>query len=408
MLKLNLLPFYFFPLSLIVGNTMVNINIFFIVVLIFIKSLSDQNFNWVKYKYFKILIIIYLYLVFNSLYNYYLNFNLGIAGIIRSLGFIKFVFLSLSLSILLKDKKDLDKILQIWSFITIIVIFDVYFEFIFNQNILGFKSLDERRIVSFFYDELIVGGFLLTFSYIVYSYQFNKIKNNYKYLAVFFIALIPITILITGERSNFIKSVIIFLLIILTLNKSYIPFNKIKIILFTIISIFIIIFTNKNIFLKQAEFFQRVLIVNESDSYYDKLKNIKYIHHYKTAINIFKDHKILGVGNKNFRFICHDEKYITEFNFNCSSHPHQIHFEILSEQGVIGYLLFLYLFIVFFKDFIKNKNRNNVLFISINIYLVVFLIPFIPSVSIFSTTNGYFFWLIFSFAVFFNQKKTKF
>lgn len=412
MLKLNLLPFYFFPLSLIVGNLMVNINIFFIIILIFIKSISDQNFNWVKNKYFKILIIIYFYLVFNSLYNFYLDPSLGKSGIIRSLGFVKFIFLSLSLTILIEDKKELEKILNIWFFIILFVIFDVYFEFIFGQNTLGFRSLDHTRIVSFFYDELVVGAYLLTFTYIIYSNQLDKIKANHKYYFIFFIILIPITIMITGERSNFIKSVIIFFLIILTQNKSFFFVKKIEIISITLISILLIMLINKNIFLKQTEFFQRILIVKENNNFHDKLRNIKYFYHYETAINLFKDNKILGVGNKNFRHKCHNKKYYGEDNmklsYNCSSHPHQIHFEILSEQGIIGYLLFLYLFIVFFSDFIKNRNQRGILYDCINIYLIVFLIPLLPSGSIFSTFNGSLFWLIFSFAVFFNRKKIKF
>ena len=408
---LKLFPFYFFPLSLILGNLMININIFYIIILIFIKSINDQNFNWVKNKYFKILIIIYFYLIFNSLYNFYLDPSLGGSGIIRSLGFIKFIFLTLSFTILIKDKKELEKILYFWSVIIIFVIFDVYFEFIFNQNILGFKSLDQARIVSFFFDEMVVGAYLLTFSYIIFSYQLEK-KNKYKHFFIFFIILIPISIMVTGERSNFIKSVIIFAMIILAIDKSYFPIKKIGLIFITIISIFLIIFSNKTIFLKQSEFFKRIMIVEDNIHFFDKFKNIKYIQHYKLAIDIFNDHKIFGVGSKNFRFKCHDEKYydknLMKFNHDCSTHPHQLHFEILSEQGIIGYLLILYFFIIFFRNFIKIKIKGNILYNSINIYLIVFLIPLLPSGSIFSTFNGSLFWLIFSIAFLFNEKKLNF
>ena len=408
---LKLFPFYFFPLSLMLGNLMININIFFIVILIFIKSINDQNFNWVKNKYFKILMIIYFYLIINSLYNFYLDRSLDASGIIRSLGFIKFIFLTLSFSILIKDKKELEKILYFWSFIIIFVIFDVYFEFIFNQNILGFKSLDHTRIVSFFYDEMVVGAFLLTFSYVIFSYQLEK-KNKYKHFFIFFLILIPITIMVTGERSNFIKSVLILSIMILAIDKSYFPIKKIGLIFITIISISLIIFANKTIFLKQTELFKRIMIVEDNLQFFEKFKNIKYIQHYKLAIDVFNDHKIFGVGSKNFRFKCEDEKYydknVMKFNYNCSTHPHQLHFEILSEQGIIGYLLILYFFIIFFRNFIKNKSKDNILYNSINIYLIVFLIPLLPSGSIFSTFNGSLFWLIFSIAFLFNEKKLNF
>jgi O-antigen ligase len=199
---------------------------------------------------------------------------------------------------------------------------------------------------------------------------------------------------------------------ILAIDKSYFPIKKIGLIFITIISISLIIFANKTIFLKQTELFKRIMIVEDNLHFFEKFKNIKYIQHYKLAIDVFNDHKILGVGSKNFRFKCQDEKYydknVMKFNYNCSTHPHQLHFEILSEQGIIGYLLILYFFIIFFRNFIKNKSKDNILYNSINIYLIVFLIPLLPSGSIFSTFNGSLFWLIFSIAFLFNEKKLNF
>ena len=31
-------------------------------------------------------------------------------------------------------------------------------------------------------------------------------------------------------------------------------------------------------------------------------------------------------------------------HLRCSTHPHQIHFELLSEQGLIGYFIFFYFY----------------------------------------------------------------
>ena len=48
-----------------------------------------------------------------------------------------------------------------------IVVFDVFFEKYFGFNTLGFKSLNSTRIISFFYDESIVGSFLFCFGLLV-------------------------------------------------------------------------------------------------------------------------------------------------------------------------------------------------------------------------------------------------
>ena len=62
----------------------------------------------------------------------------------------------------------------------------------------------------------------------------------------------------------------------------------------------------------------------------ERFQNIKYFAHYDAALKIFKDYPINGVGSKNFRKKCSDEKYFNEnliySKFRCSTHPHQIHF----------------------------------------------------------------------------------
>ena len=106
------------------------------------------------------------------------------------------------------------------------------------------------------------------------------------------------------------------------------------------------------LFAKQTEFFNRILVVENPKSFSQRFENIKYFAHYDTAIEIFKNNKLNGIGNKNFRFECHDKKYFKEnqkfTHQRCTTHPHQIHFELLSEQGLIGYFIFILFFIQLF------------------------------------------------------------
>ena len=63
-----------------------------------------------------------------------------------------------------------------------IFIFDVLFEKIFGQNILGNISPDGTRIVSFFKDELVVGAFLFCFGFVTVAYFLRQ--NNTKYFKI--------------------------------------------------------------------------------------------------------------------------------------------------------------------------------------------------------------------------------
>ena len=71
-------------------------------------------------------------------------------------------------------------------------------------------------------------------------------------------------------------------------------------------------------------------------------------HHdqYLTAINMFKDKPILGVGIKMFRERCDDVEY-SYGNYGCTTHPHNSYLQLLSETGFLGslfYFIFLYYF----------------------------------------------------------------
>jgi len=392
--------FSLLPISLIIGNSILNLNIFLIDLILLIYCWNTNYWIWLKDNIFRILIIIYLYLVVNSIYNYSLNQNYGFDGIIRSLSFIKFIFLSFSLKIMITQKKELNKIMFSWMLILLIVLVDVFYEFFIGNNILGFKSLDQTRIISFFYDENVVGGFIFAISFIVITFFFNKDLNYKKKLLLnFLLFIIPLSILITGERSNFLKCLLLFSIIIFLINSSYLFTSK-KIIISMLISIiFISISFNKTLYIKQTEFFKRIFKVENPKKVSDVFQNIKYFAHYDAALSIFKDKPLNGVGNKNFRIECSNPKHYNKnlpFSIHrCTTHPHQIHFELLSEHGLIGYLLFFYFFFLFIKKgYLENFNLKNIHIYTKNFYLIIFLIPLLPSGSLFSTFNGSLFWII--------------
>ena len=88
---------------------------------------------------------------------------------------------------------------------------------------------------------------------------------------------------------------------------------------------------------------------------------IEHTHHYLSAYKMFLDNKIFGVGVKNFRNFCKDDKYKIS-DFSCSSHPHNTYIQILSETGVIGFIflsliLFIYLYYIL-KHFICKLNKK--------------------------------------------------
>ena len=431
--RLSLLLFGILPISLAMGNAAININIFLIDLLFLIYCFKYKIWSWLKKDIFLYLMVLYIFLNLNSLFSYFILFedqtkpfwldgvltfyNDDIIlkfhendGIRRSFLFIKFILLVFAFSFLLNDNKILGLVHKSWFLIITIFIFDVFFEKFTGRNIIGNVSPDMTRIVSFFKDEMVVGAFIFCFGYASSTYFINNKEKGKSILPIMLIfLLIPLSIFVTGEKSNFLKSILVFFIIIYFLKKNelFLNYKILLIAIFFLVSCFLIF--SKNTYIKYSETYMRIVVVEQNSSkeleaqksIWNNLTKIKYFAHYDAALGIFKNYPITGIGNKNFRIECFKEKYynkkILHSLSRCSTHPHQIHFEILSEQGILGYFMIL-TFIIWFS--IKNikislKNRN-IYHLSNTAYLMVFFIPLLPGSGIFNTFSGALFWVIFS------------
>ena len=123
--KTNIFLVSILPISVILGNFAINLNIILIDILMLFLCFKDKNWRWLKNIYFKILITIYFYLVINSIFNYFIDKTYGLDGIFRSIGFIKFILLGFSLNILIRNNKHLEKMFISWLTIVVITILDV-------------------------------------------------------------------------------------------------------------------------------------------------------------------------------------------------------------------------------------------------------------------------------------------
>ena len=396
--------FSLFPISLILGNSSINLNIVLIDFLVLYYSYKSQNWWWLKDKVFKLLIILNFYFILNSMIFHYLTDFSNYEGLIRSFSFLKFIILAYAFKLLITNQIVLDKIINNWAMIIGIIILDVFFEKIYGHNILGNISPDSTRVVSFFKDELVVGGLILCFGFIISTYFLDKnlgFKSKLFYNT--FLFLVPFSIFITGEKSNFLKSFIIFSFIVFLIDKKKLLINKKIFLVFSILAMLGSVFLNESIYIKQTESFKRIYKVKEPKTFISRFQNIKYFGHYDVGLKIFKDFPISGVSSKNFRNFCSDQKYfdknITFTHQRCATHPHQVHFELLSEHGLIGYFFLFYLFFIFFKkNLIKAKLSNNIFYYSSTIYLIIFFTPLLPGGAMFSTFNGALFWIVFSIA----------
>jgi O-antigen ligase len=420
--KLIIFLFSFLPISLILGNSAINSNILIIDIFFLLTCCHQKQWSWIRNKYFYFFIFIWIYLVINSIIlenvaSVFDPIRKEIVypkndSIIRSVGFIRFIiFLFAVQYFFFNSKKIFNQIFLYWSIIISVVLIDAVFEYIFGFNLLGFESPSLIRIVSFFKDELVVGGFILGFSFLISGFLFELTKNDTakKIFPSIFFFLSIICIYLSGERSNFIKALIITSIILLLINDAYFYIKKKYIFLFIIIGFTFVSLISNEIYIRQIESYKKILRHNKAPTYYEKFGHLRHFAHYNVAWEIIKDYPIFGVGNLKFRYICHNKKYLnTKILYTherCSNHPHQIHLEILSEQGIIGYLIIIFtIFNILFNSFRVYRKTGDLIHLASILFVLTFFIPLLPTGSFFSTFNGTIFWINFSIAHAFSQK----
>jgi O-antigen ligase len=389
------------PVSLLISSGAAELSIIIISTFFFI------NFVYIKKKIFYNIDFILLSIFwFSLILNLFFSLNKE-TSFARNLFFFRYILYIFSLIFIFNNKKNLNFVLIIWLILTTIVAFDIFFEFFNKKNILGLESSDPSRIASFLGKELKVGHFMFGFSLISIGYLIDKSKKNnlfHAFLIVLLMLFFTTSVILTGERSNTIKF-IISLIIFIFLSNNYI-FKKKKIILLIIlISLF-----SSYLFSEKLKNRAKAIILPTKDyGFIEAFKKTHHASHYYTAIKIFKEYPVFGIGNKNFREECtKDIYYNNDYKYTeqrCTTHPHQIYFEFLSEHGLIGSAIMLFvIFYITIKGIkIYRKNKSMVHLGSISFTATQF-IPLLPSGSFFTSWGAIIFWTNFAILLFYNNK----
>lgn len=373
-----LILFSLIPISILIGSTASLINVIiidfsFLIFLIYIKDFSFLKNNTIKY-----FLILYLYLIFNT----FISIEPEL-GMFRNLGFFRIIIFFAALNYFFNREFFSQKLIIAWLFIISVVVFDVYFEKFNGTNLLGFPKTGENivsygsRLVSFFKDEPIVGGFLYSFFLMLIGFLFEKNKKINVFLIVLTIIFF-LSIFITGERANTIKALTGVFIFFFFLKKIDI---KVKLLSIAIILISLTTLIYKSEYFKLRYVDQIKSNLNVEESY--------YLHVYRAGLQVFKNYPLFGVGNKNFRVeTCKNPNNRSKeqtSEYLCTTHPHQIYLEFLSEHGLIGTVILLFLLykLIFSKIIFVIKHGNCIQLGSLT-YLITIFLPMIPSGAFFN------------------------
>tara|TARA_A100001011_G_scaffold150181_1_gene158614 strand:- start:4414 stop:5646 length:1233 start_codon:yes stop_codon:yes gene_type:complete len=384
-LKKLIIPSYLFstlPILLVTGpflpDLILSVTTLFVIYLV----IRNKDFQLFDNFFFRSFILISFSFLISSILSDDILFSFN-----SSLFYFRFILFATAICFLCHQTNFLKTLFIVMCFSMLIVGIDAFWEFIFDKNILGSKTDDPARIGGLFGDELILGSYLarslpILCGLYLYFYYENKSLEKLFYL---FLVFIYVIIFLSGERTAFLLSTLFFFIYL-------IKYSNIKsIIIFSIAPIiFITFFFFTNPIVKDRMFESTINSIKLSYSDEKQFLPNPYDNFLKTSSNMFRDNIIFGIGPKMFRKKCSVNDYGVNTK-SCSTHPHNLYFQLFAETGLVGAIIFIliYLYIfkclyTLFKKQIKTFNpKDHISFFMITSLFINFW-PLIPSGSFFN------------------------
>lgn len=261
--------------------------------------------------------------------------------------------------------------------------------------------------------------FLYVFYFFILVYLFQKFNNTIIKIA-FFLIITPIFYFLiskTLSRANTISLIIFFVvfLVFLILKLIYLKTKKITFVLLTILFIFLLVISSsiilvnryKSDIINHLETYRKM--INESlakSKEVDLSSDIIRIRLILNTMKIIKNFYFMGAGPGNTQELMpmYSEKYYYCGNIK---NVHNFWFELLSDYGIIVFILFLLFFFsqIFYliKDiFIQNEEKKYLISVLSISTLMGFIIS---SISVSSLLTRPIVWIYFSYIIFLRNCK---
>ena len=406
---------YLLSISFIAGNLIINLNI--VLIIIFAFLFYKKEIFQTKLLFFdKLLILIFIFSLFTSLINN-INYNIDAQNTLetftlkKTLSFFRFLFFYFVIRFLVeKEIFNFKSFFIMTSLCSIFVSLDLIYQLINGTDIFGFAS-ETYKLAGPFGDEQIAGSYLQRFSIfsffliIIYFPDLSYLKKIG--LFSFLIILFFYSIFLAGNRMPVVFFILFWIFLFLFENK----LRKFTILFFGLLLLFsyLIFQFNSQVNNYTLHFFKLSLEITKfipellSGENFSEFPNT-YAKEFYSGLMAWKENFFIGGGINSFHYNC--IKTVKA----CASHPHNYYLEILSENGLIGMILwglvFSYITYVSIvkKYFLKSNLKNNYLITPFAILFLIEIFPIKTTGSFFTTGNATFIFFILSVIIALSRK----
>ena len=399
------------PISFIAGNLIINLNLVLIILvslIVFNKKFFEFNFHLLD----KLLIVLFLFSISSGIINYLLSDQNNIfvkENFYKSLMFSRYLLFYFAIRIITEKRLFNFRFFFIaCSLCVIFVSLDLILQLISGSDIFG-NPKTPYKLSGPFGNEQIAGSYLQRFGiflfFLIPSFVNFKNKNNLIIILSGFFILVFFSILIAGNR----MPIILFLLMFFTLflyEKKLRKFSLLFIVSSTVLFLIVLKYSpqiqdySQN-FIRIAS---KILIFLSEVFIQGKEPNItnSYIKEFYSGYAAWKENFLIGGGINSFYLNC---SKTLDF---CASHPHNYYLEILSELGIIGFIILIIIFnyifmIIGVKNYLSLDFNSNLIYpFALLFFAEVF--PFKTSGSFFTTGNATFIFFIMAIIVSLSKK----
>ena len=402
-LIINLL-FSFIPISFILGNLILNLNIALLIIttlFIYRASITNLNLNYFD----KIILFFFSYILITGLFNFLISDipNRNEEILFKTLLYLRFLLIYFIFRFLINEKIiNFNLFFSVCSISVIFVSLDLIYQFYNGYDIFGFEG-NSRRLGGPFGDEKVAGPYLYRFSFFLLfallTFSYFKKLNSYLSFAIYLLAslLIILGIIYAGNRMPFFMFLFTCFLIFLIKRENKIHFLSIIILSFGIL--FVHKNTNMEINKHYGHFqtkvkaflksFSKENLINDNGANLKSFDEKNYVltfnnktyrmssGHVKEFYSGFKTWKskpFFGGGVKTFKHNC------PKVFFNCTTHPHNYYLEILADLGLVGLLIVILIFSILIVKALSIKD----------IFITPFIFVFISEVFPLKSTGSFF------------------
>ncbi len=377
------------PFVLITGPALPDIFLSLIALYFLVKSVLQKKWHYYQNPLVIGFLLFSAYGIMRSLFSDMPLQSLTNEG---SVFYFRYIFFAMGVWYLSDKNPHLSKCLLIISVICILVVgLDALYQYFMESNFFGIEKYNLSRLTGIFGNEPIIGRYIAFLSLFTFALIYQNIKKSKKMtlLSVAFLVICDVVVFLTGERAPLFQLCLFSALIIV-----FIPHYRFYRIVGFLLSITIILGILSINPTAKTKVYNTIQEVSETKIPYLPY-NKGYEDHYISALKLFADKPLFGVGTNMYRFQCDKTQY--DLISNCNSHPHHYYLQALAELGVIGFLFltifFLYLCFLGLKQLIFLIFYNKTKLMPFNIFLFpmvlfVYWWPLIPHMSLYNNWNN--------------------